>query len=866
MKRHTFYTLALMLAAAMGCTGRTEKQDTDFTVSDGWKIQSSAVVGMSGEELSSGKVSGDIPWYEAEVPSTVLGTLTENGLYQDAFMGKNYDKVLDRDDFAHSWWYVNEFGLPALKPGQHIVLNFEGISYSAEIWLNGKKLASRDAITGPFRQFGFDVTELVSENNILAVEVFRAEDGDFNIGFVDWNPRPADESMGIFRPVWIRYSDAVSVSNTAVRSEVDTETLDEAWLTVETTLKNMSSSPAEGSLVYRMEGQTFRYPVSLAGGEERTVTVGSEESGMFHVKNPRLWWCHNLGSPEMYSMEVSFVSDGKESDVQNVDFGIRKIESYMTDEGHRGFILNGKKVLIKGAGWTDDIFLRNPDERNDIELDYVKDMNLNTVRFENVWGTSQNVYDLCDRKGLLALVGWSCFWEWEVYSRTPNDEYGCIKSEEDMEMIAESFRDQILWLRNHPSIIAWYSGSDMLPRPELEKKYLEILPEIDDRPYVASAKALVSELSGPTGMKMVGPYDYVAPSYWYSPEAPGGAFGFNTETGIGAQLPERESIEKMIPEDELWPLGSAYDYHCTTAAAAMHSLDVLKDVIDKRYGPSSSLDEFLLKAHHLDYDGTRAMFEGFRAAVPRSTGVIQWMLNSAWPKLYWQLYDWYLVPVSGYWSVKKACEPQQLIYNYYDRHVYAVNDEAGDCSLSAHAEVYNVSGAKIWDTDSEAAMPAGSSVRLFSVPESGEVSFLFLSLRDKTGKEVAGNVYCLSSTADVHDWAHTDWVRTPLLKNADYTGLAALEEAAVQTSVKRNGDILEVELANTSDVVAFFVRMAVKDADGEMAVPVFWSDNRISLKPGETGIFTCDISGCPSDAAVLEVSGWNVPAKTVSLQ
>ena len=866
MKKSRFYTLALILSAVAGCSGQVEKQDTDFTLADGWKIQSSAAVDMTGGELSSGKTPDQVMWYDAHVPSTVLGTLTENGLYKDAFFGCNYGKELDRDDFRPSWWYVKEFGLPALKPGQHVIMDFEGISYSAEIWLNGKKLASRDQVEGPFRQFTFDVTDLLSEDNILAVEVFRAEDGDFNIGFVDWNPRPADESMGIFRPVWIRYSDAVSVSDPAVKTKVNTGTLDEAWLTVETTLENMTSAPVDGELVFTMEGKTFSLPVSLAANEKKTVTAGPEDDRMFHVRNPRLWWCHNLGSPEMYSIDISFVTGGKESDSRTVDFGIRQIESYMTDEGHRGFMLNGKKVLIKGAGWTDDIFLRNPDERNEIELDYVKDMNLNTVRFENVWGTSQNVYDLCDRKGLLALVGWSCFWEWEVYSRTPNDEYGCIKTEEDMELIAESFRDQILWLRNHPSIIAWYSGSDMLPRPELEKKYLDILAEVDDRPYVASAKALVSEVSGPTGMKMVGPYDYVAPSYWYSPEAPGGAFGFNTETGIGAQMPEKESLEKMIPEDELWPLGAAYDYHCTTSASAMNTLDVLKDVVDRRYGPSSSLDEFLVKAQHLDYDGTRAMFEGFRANVPRSTGVIQWMLNSAWPKLYWQLYDWYLVPVSGYWSVKKACAPQQLVFNYYDRHVYAVNDEAEDCNLSAHADIYSLSGDKITELDSDAAMPQGSSVRLFEIPRQDGISFMFLSLRDKSGRKVSDNVYCLAPTDDVHDWAHSDWVRTPLLENADYTGLSDLGEADVEVSVARKENTVEVTLSNRSGVVAFFVRMALKDALGEIAVPVFWSDNRISLEPGETRTYTCDISGSSEAVSVLEVSGWNVPVTSVSLK
>jgi exo-1,4-beta-D-glucosaminidase len=526
-----------------------------------------------------------------------------------------------------------------------------------------------------------------------------------------------------------------------------------------------------------------------------------------------------------------------------------------------GFLLNGKKVLIKGAGWTDDIFLRNPDERNEIELDYVKDMNMNTVRFENVWGTSQNVYDLCDKKGLLALVGWSCFWEWEVYSRTPNDKYGCIKEEDDMEMIAQSWRDQILWLRNHPSIIAWYSGSDMLPRPALEQKYLDILEEIDDRPYVGAAKALVSELTGPTGMKMVGPYDYEAPAYWYSKEAPGGSFGFNTETGIGAQMPMKESIMKMIPADKLWPLGKEYDYHCTTAGEAMHSLDVLKEVAEKRYGPSENLDEFLLKAHHLDYDGTRAMFEGFRASVPRSTGLIQWMLNSAWPSLYWQMYDWYLVPTAGYYSVKKACEPQQLVYNYVDKHIYAVNDEAECFDLTAHAELYNLAGELTTKAQCDAHMHAGTSTKLFEIPQCEEVSFMFLTLKDSKGNEVATNTYCLSPVDDIHDWDNYNWIRIRLKQHADYKALNDLKSAGVEAHAERDGDTVKVTLTNNSEVVAFFVRMALKDAAGELVTPAFWSDNFISLRPGETRTYTCKAEG----GSNVEISGWNVEKSTLTL-
>ena len=856
-----FINFLAVAALAAGCTEAVVNQDTDFTITDGWKIQSSEIVGLDADALCRESAE----WYDAKVPSTVLGTLTQHGLYADAFIGTNYDKVIDRDDFKEPWWYVNDFSVPALKEGQRVSLDFEGICYSAEVWLNGTQIASREEMTGPYRQFTFDVTDLIAENNTLAVKLFRAEDGDFNVGFVDWNPRAADESMGIFRPVWVRYSDAVSLYNTAVKTKVDTETLRRAWLTVETTLKNASDAPVEGEITYTMEGRTYRHPVTLGANEEKTVTVGPDDAGMFNVKNPRLWWCHNLGSPEMYAMEVSFNVNGKQSDSEDVDFGIRQIDSYMTEEGHRGFLLNGKKVLIKGAGWTDDIFLRNPDERNEIELDYVKDMNMNTVRFENVWGTSQNVYDLCDRKGLLALVGWSCFWEWEVYSRTPNDEFGCIKEEDDMEMIAQSWRDQILWLRNHPSIIAWYSGSDMLPRPALEQKYLDILEEVDDRPYVGAAKALVSELTGPTGMKMVGPYDYQAPVYWYSPEAPGGAFGFNTETGIGAQMPMKESIMKMIPADKLWPLGEEYDYHCTTAGEAMHSLDVLKEVTEKRYGPSENLDQFLLKAHHLDFDGTRAMFEAFRVNVPRSTGLIQWMLNSAWPSLYWQMYDWYLVPTAGYWSVKKACEPQQLVYNYYDRHIYAVNDEAGSFDLTAHAEIYDIDGKLTTQAQCDVTMPEGGPVKLFEIPQCEKVSFMFLTLKDKKGNEVARNEYCLSPVDDIHNWKRYNWIRIRLSQHADYKALADLGQATLNAVASTEGETVKVKVTNTSDKVAFFVRMALKDAEGQMVTPAFWNENFISLKPGESRIYTCR-TGAPAQGQFnVELSGWNIAPATLSL-
>ena len=859
MKCFRFIAITAAFAAIFACSTTVVPQREDIRLTEAWRILPASWTEFDGQKLTT---DGDLLQlgYLADVPCTVMGAIDDN----DLLTGMNYREI-DRTMFEEPWWFIKEFDIPALNEGQHAELEFEGISYRADVWLNGTQVVSSDEMYGPFRQFSYDVTHLLKEKNRLAVKVYRWQPGEFNIGFVDWNPRPADESMGIFRPVWIRYSNEVSIKNPVITSKVDTVELDEAWLAVEATLCNSSDAEVSGKLLGRFDGKEFSCPVTLAAGETRIVKVTSEDAEVLHMKNPRLWWCHNLGTPEMYNMELSFVINNKISDSKSIDFGVRQIDSYINSSKGRQFVLNGKNVLIKGAGWTDDIFLRNPDARNLIEVSYVKHMNLNTIRFENVWGTSQNIYDICDKLGVFALVGWSCQWEWEVYTGKPNDRYGCVSTEEDMNLIAESFEDQVLWLRNHPSIIGWYAASDMLPRPELEQRYLDILEKTDTtRPYMVHAGSATSPLSGPAGMKMWGPYEWQAPYYWYSEEAKGNATGFNTEIGIGAQFPVKETILKMIPEDQLWPVGEAYDFHCTTSRDALHDLTELKTVIEKRMGGAENLDEFIRKAHFIDYEGTRAMIEAHRVNVPRSTGVIQWMLNSAWPSLYWQMYDWYLVPTSAFWSVRKGCAPQQLIYNYADNHIYGVNDEKEDVRLKANLKAYGLDGKMLCDASADADMPMGSSTKLFEVLPKGEdiddVMFLFLTLEDKDGNVVSRNEYVIAEVMDKHDWSKYRWWRTQLESYADFSALDTLAPAEVSVAVSEENTIT---LENKSDVVAFFVRMDLKH-NGNV-LPVLWSDNLVTLQPGETlTINTNGMNICGIDAELV-ISGWNVSEQKIEL-
>ena len=753
---------------------------------------------------------------------------------------------IDKKQFDKGWTYRATFEMPELKEGEHALLDFDGISYRANVWLNNEQIADSATMFGPFRQFEYDVTKQIADDNVLKVEVFRAQPGEPNIGFVDWNPRPLDESMGIFREVRIKTCGNVAISHSAVRSRVNTETLKEAWITITTELKNLSDKPVKGTLKGIADESKFSYPVELAAGETLRFVAPEE----IHIKDPRLWWCHNMGLPELCDLHVEFVENDKVSDKEDVRFGIREIHSYLTDEGYRGYILNGKKVLLRGAGWTDELSLSDTPETNRLQLEYVRDMNMNTVRLEGFWGSSQNLYDLCDELGLFILVGWSCHWEWADYIGAPCDDlYGGILSKENIDLIARSFEDQVMWLRYHPSIIGWFVGSDMIPKPELEKKYQEFLSKADDREYIISAKDQKSEISGPSGTKMAGPYEYVGPSYWYLPDAPGGAFGFNTETGIGAQLPVKESLQKMLSE-KLFPIDDRYNSLCTASSADMNSLKQLNEVISNRFGEAKDIDEYLRRADMLNYESTKAMFESFRARWPHTTGIIQWMLNGARPGIYWQLYDYFKQPNAAYYGVKKANAPVQLIYDYYNKAVYAVNETLETAKLKATMKL--LKGSNAAEDAKQIEVAPGTVIKVFDIDiTEAPAAFLFLKLKDGDN-EVATNEYFIPAGNDVYDWSKTTWVNTPITQYASYAMLDGLCSNKCEIDVNKGEDDYRVTVYNPTDKVAFMVRLTARDKQGNLICPAYWSDNYLTLAPGESRTVTCRMSSI-TDKTEVEI-------------
>ncbi len=850
--KYAFFSLRFsIIVAAMvfisSCTDREVSQHYKITLKSSWRIQNVNLVNSKGSEVSQQNFN-TASWYASKVPETVLYCLVRNGVYSNIYVDDNIEKI-PSEQFKYSWWYRTEFDLGKISQG--VLLNFEGINYKANIWLNGNLIADTSVVVNSFRQFKFDVAKFVVEGtNVLAVEVFPPVAGDFSIGFVDWNPSPPDNNMGIFRNVFIEINGGIEVSDPYIVSNLNND-LSLATLSASVYISNRGDRKQAGDVALLLNGNELLIPVSIKPGETKQILFSPEIFSALKIKDPKLWWPHTLGNPNMYSAKFEFRAGGRIIDGKSIDFGIRSVSDYFTDEGHRGFKINGKKILIRGGGWVDKLLLDDTPKSIEAQLEYVKDMNMNTIRLEGFWGKDQTMYELCDRMGILVMVGWSCHWEWENYlGKYCDEEYGGILSDDDIDLMSSAWQDQIVWLRNHPSIFTWVGGSDCIPKPELEKRYFDIFSEYDStRVYLSSAKEW-SSLSGPSGVKMRGPYAYEPPVYWYSDTLYGGAFGFNTETGPGAQVPPIESIKKMLSENHQWPIDEMWNFHC--GRNEFNTLERYTKALEERYGKATGVDDYVKKAQVMNYELMRPMFEAFSAYRGKATGVIQWMLNSAWPEMYWQLYDYYLMPNGAYYGAKKAQQPYHVIYDYSCNSLFAVNDKLEDKNgCTVKVRVYDINSTLKYEKELKTDLKANSSKEILQLPDLklSPVCFVDIRMSDSEGKEIDNNFYWLSSKKDMLDYKAEvlPWYyHTPSKQYADFTALNTMPEAKLTAVVEQErGDgvgVFTVKLKNESDKIAFFIHASIKDTkDGSTILPVLWSDNYVSLLPGETRLLTANI-------------------------
>ncbi|WP_055489637.1 sugar-binding domain-containing protein [Streptomyces sp. TP-A0356] len=846
----------------------------------GYAIQSTAKVSDSPAAVSSPgyPASG---WYPAGSRSTVLAALLADGVYADPFHSTNQQRI-PKADFGVPWWYRSDFTVA--DTSQRTRLDFSGVISAADVYVNGRQVAGAADVAGAYTRHELDITSLVRAGTNTVAFRIRPNDPnkDLTMGWIDWLQPPPDANMGIVRDVLVHRGGPVALRDAHVVTRLDVPSLASADVTVKARARNDSDAPVTATVSGSVGSVTFSRTVPLASHEAKTVMFTPSDVPGLHLTAPKVWWPAGMGGQPLYALDLTAAVSGSTSDTAHESFGIRDVRAPLDADGARQYRVNGRALLIKGGGWSPDEFLRWDGTYVEDRLKYALDLGLNTIRLEGHIEPDE-FFDLADRYGILTMPGWECCdkWEGNVNGGEPGEKWTAA----DYPVAQASMAAEAARLRDHPSVVSFLIGSDFAPDATIEKNYLDALEAADwPVPVVAAASDNSSPRLGSSGMKMTGPYDWVPPNYWYA-KREGGATGFNSETSAGPDIPTLDTLRRMLTPaelDTLWKDPSARQYH-RSPSSTFGTLELYDKALAGRYGTPTGLMDHVRKAQLAQYENVRAQYEAYgrnaHDATKPSTGVIYWMFNSGWTSLHWQLMDRYLDQGGAYFGAKKANEPLHVQYAYDNRSVVVVNNRHMPASgLTAHVTLFNTDGTRKYDRTATGVSVAGDGAHttVLALPSSvSGLSTTYLArliLTDRAGKEVSRNVYWLSTKADTLDWARTDWYHTPTTSYADLTGLGSMARVPVSATASTTTDAdgrstTTVTLRNTGDggTPSLLTDAHLVDAKDRPVLPVLWSDNEVSLWPGESVTLTvtyrtADLHG---SAPRVRVSGWNTPEHTV---
>ncbi|MDP9078466.1 MAG: hypothetical protein M3O71_13620 [Bacteroidota bacterium] len=834
-----------------------------------WNMQSAVTDASTGSQISTGNFKAD-KWYKVSVPTTVIAGLIANKVYDfDPFYSRNFEKLNDAR-LDKPWWFRRKFKLPEAENGKNVVLKLQGINYKANVWLNGKLIADSTQIIGPFRIIELDITKNIkyTGENVLAIEVKRPfnpnkGEGDLAIDYADWIHYPPDFNNGIINNVEIKTYHKVGVEYPLVTTKFDLPSLAIAHLSVDAMAVNYTDVPQDALVKGKINGEiSFEQEVHLLPRQKKQVTFSPAAYPQLNIKNPRIWWPWQYGKPELNRVELSLTTDGRISNELAENFGIRQVTSVLIDNNKaRKFVVNGKPIMLRGAAWSPDIFQRRSVLRQQQELKLVKDMNMNIVRSEGKL-EDDSFYSICDKEGLLGMTGWMCCGAWQY-----PDKWDAAKRS-----IAMSSDSSVMyWLRNKPSLLIWLNGSDMPPRvKKVEADWLAIEADLKwPNPTIASANETASKISGPTGVKMAGPYDYVPPAYWEADTTKyGGAWSFATEISPGPSIPPYESLIRFLPKDSINNKSLDWLYHCGTMQFG--NTKIFDTALYARYGTPANMTDYLAKAQLQNYEGHRAMMEGYGLKkYNNATGVVQWMLSNPWPSLIWHTYDYYLYPAGTYFGMKKSMEPLHVMYSYKSNSVNIINSLLKPFTdLQVKATGYNLDGTRKYTKETKADVAADGTKLCFTLPQVAgktDVYFVRLELKEANGEVKSINWYWLSDKKDVLNWGKSTWYYTPQSAFADYSALGNMPKATLTVSHTSNKTervaLHKITITNSGKTVAFFVHIrALKEKGGEDILPVIFEDNYITLAPGESRTIGCSYEHKDAGNATpyILVNGWNV--------
>jgi len=874
---------------------------------ENWKLVSAREVHSEGSTISTTgyNIAG---WYSINrMPATVLQILQDDGIYPDLYFGKNLREKVPQDLYKQDWWYRVIFKAPV---SDFYTLEFPGINYRAEIWLNGEKIAGNKQVVGMYVAHEFNVTQWIKKGseNVLAVRVTPeqkiqnvngVELADSWFDWINWkylgyNASPDDTSYGsitsfvpdrnagIWKPVYLRTTGGVLINNALVNSNLSiTDSI--AQLTVFANLHNLSAQPVNGILkgIISRKGKPdifLEQFVNLSPDENREVKFTPENYPQLVVSHPDLWWPYTMGIPALYDLQFEFESNRILLDSTHIRFGIRSITQHRDNNENGGNFylkINSRDFLIRGADYTPDLLYRYAPGREKDILRYVKDLGINFLRWESKI-SSEHMIELADEQGIPMMFGWMCCNQWEKWDQW---------DEEDHSVASQSLRSQISMLRSHASVFVWANASDGIPPEPICEDYNEILRELHwQNAVVNTVSAFAKDSSGNRiwdGIRMEGPYCWRPPSYWFSGKYPATG-GSTIEQGDNEQIPTLESLRKFIPEDKLWPINDTWYMHAG-AWPANCSLGNIQLALEKRYGPSKSVEEFVRKAQLAHYENARSLFESYAAcgwATHKMTAY--WMLNSHWPSFYGNLIDYYMSPGGVYFGAKKGLRPLSVVFDSYatgdnsQAKIIVFNQTPGDVNgLSVRVRVYDLDG-NLRDNrsvnDISISFNGIKQVMLLpKYPESSQVFFVRCQLFDKSGKLVVDNPYWKSQKDDdVGPQKNDYYTSLQQQKWADMTSLNTMPAANVEIEAQQKmvgeENHVKIRLHNPSEHIAFFERATISETrDGNEILPIQYSDNYVTVFPGET-IEIHSVIWKNSNANWVKLEGYNTPGISVQIK
>jgi len=923
MKKIIFPVVLSLLGSSLFAQTTTVKQ-VKLTNFD---LQSSAQVNSTGAELSTVQYHSPVYWFPVKVPSTVLTGLVANHIYPDPYQGLNNMLIPDASDqfnkeynleqysflpndpnpWKKPYWYRTTFKVPAGDKGRHFQLIFKGINYRAAVWVNGKQIADSTQMAGMFADYNLDVTAAVNTGgeNALAVKIYPLDyagypakeqlqamgpfyenggpTGDIgknvtmlcSVGW-DWMPPVRDRNMGIWQPVYLRTTGAVTIGHPKLVTDLpnlpDTGV---AKLSLNLTLSNHSAAEQKGKLTISIKPENFvglptqfSQNVSVAAEGSSVVDLNADKVSQLLVHQPHLWWPNGYGKANLYRIRLQYTDAAGIADDTTFVFGIRTVASKATTvKGfvRREFFVNGKRVHLNGGAWVPDMMVNRDSTRYDYEMHLCRNANVNLVR---IWGGGVTppdaFWNAADKYGEMV---WSDFW-------VTGDTQGEFKGSPDWpiegNVFVKNVVSTIFRIRNHPSLLVWTGGNEGHARKELYDAMRDNIIAMDGtRPFIPSSSGYAKLPAGwkgsypddmPSGVYSGGPYQWQDPKIYYKKADVGGDWVFKDETGIPSQ-PPYTTLAKTIP-NLVWdtklpfPLNNTWGYHdaCTGAAR----FDLYNAEMVKRYGQPATMLNFSDKMQLMNYVGYQGIFEAAGHKLTETGGVMLWKLNAALPSVVWQIYDWYLEPNAGYYAMQNAVEPLHIQFNQDDSTAAVINRmHHATGLLNAKADVYNIDSklVKSFSVSHIGLTDEGTQevIHLKELLASTKgVSFVVLNLTNVAGQTVSHNVYWLAP-------------------GDDFSAINNMKPTQVQVKVLKTEkgqteNKWTLKFTNSTNKLAFFIRPQLMK-NGEEVMPSYWTGNYFSLAPNES--ITVSVSAPLAKLGGVQpnvlVEGWNLDKQTIAL-